>query len=604
MVFQPVASINANGSATVTLPARMLPNYRNGDALGARTVAGDNFVNTVELTAKTNAIKDSGGNPVEPGQVQVGDDSRAEQGTPLPTISKEIKTRAAPPDFPGGMKCDPDPLVKPEYVSDPKPLPAFRKGDVICFKLRVKFPTTIDTKNAVVTDFPPVGTKFVVNDEPATGNNKFALTPGVNNVAVSADLTETKFVLTLGDGGFVPKGGVFEATFAVQVLAPGTGTKPEITGNLMKMRTENTAGVAQSYRDQAEYDLLPPPNLFIDKGVIKTDKPNQSYPPVPPVNGRLQDNKPIEQGGTATFQIDVSNRPQTPGSDYSVRGVQVWDRLPSQLDCSRINLTALEFVKPRTGERLPLPANIATCDDASGGSILKWVFPSVDLANDYSIDVGQTLSLIYTMKVPDEAAAGTNYANTAGVRQYEAFTDIPGITATYIPKNNIDPTQDPKADSPALKDPSNVFIPGVTVDKDGTTSVDETNNDLKTQATIGETITYRYSVTIAKGSTVYRGVLSDALPTGIDFVSLDKAELVGSASAAAGLQLEHGERHAHVPDGLEQQHQCGPDVPDDGDRESGPVGRFLQSAHVHPAAGHRGHRREEDEHRQVRELHG
>ena len=85
-------------------------------------------------------------------------------------------------------------------------------------------------------------------------------------------------MLTLGTGGFVPKDGVFEATFAVRVLAPGTGTKPEITGNLMKMRTENTAGVAQSYRDQAEYGLVPPPDLAIKKGVVATVR-TESLPP-------------------------------------------------------------------------------------------------------------------------------------------------------------------------------------------------------------------------------------------------------------------------------------------------------------------------------------
>jgi fimbrial isopeptide formation D2 family protein len=195
-----------------------------------------------------------------------------------------------------------------------------------------------------------------------------------------------------------------------------------------------------------------------------------------------------------------------------------------------VNLAALAYIKPGSSTELPLPAGIATCDDASGGSILKWVFPTPDLADAYSIDVDQTLSLIYTMKVPDEAAAGTNYANTAGVRQFEAFTDIPGITATYIPAENIDPTQDPKADSPPLKDPSNVFIPGAEVAKDAETSLTETNNNFKTQATIGETITYTYEVTVQKGTTVYRGVLSDALPTGIDFVSLVKAELVGSST--------------------------------------------------------------------------
>ncbi len=201
VVFQPVASITANGSATVTLPARMLPNYRNGDALGARTVAGDNFVNKVELTGTTTPITGVDGGPET-----VGDTSQAEQGTPLPKISKEIKTRAAPPAFPGGMKCDPG--TPPSYVSDPDPLPDFRKGDVICFKLRVDFPKTIDTKNAVVTDFPPVGTEFVVDNQPDTGNNKFALTTGPdgNNVPVAADLSATKFVLTLGTGGFVAQG--------------------------------------------------------------------------------------------------------------------------------------------------------------------------------------------------------------------------------------------------------------------------------------------------------------------------------------------------------------------------------------------------------------
>ncbi|HPJ19258.1 MAG TPA: isopeptide-forming domain-containing fimbrial protein, partial [Actinomycetota bacterium] len=214
VIFDPVAEITANESATVTLPARMLDTYRK---TSQPTVAGDNFVNTVDLSANTNAIKDSNDNPIEPGEVAVEDDSRAEQGTPLPTISKQIKPRAAPPTFPGGMKCDP--TVAPAYVSDPDPRPSFRKGDVICFKLRVDFPSTVDTKNAVVTDFPPVGTAFVVADDPATGNNKYALTSN-NNVSVSADLTTEKFVLTLGDNGFVSKGGVFEATFAVVVLEP------------------------------------------------------------------------------------------------------------------------------------------------------------------------------------------------------------------------------------------------------------------------------------------------------------------------------------------------------------------------------------------------
>ena len=189
-------SVLDNQTTTITLPARMLDEYR---ATNKPTVAGDSFENNVALTATTTPITGVDGDP-EP----VGDASRYTQGTPLPTISKEIKTRAAPSiTFPNGMKCDPG--VPPPYVSDPKPLPSFRKGDVICFKLRVDFPKTIDTKNAVVTDFPPVGTEFVVNNAPETGNNPFKLTVGVNNVTVAPVLTKDKIVLTLGDGGFVPR---------------------------------------------------------------------------------------------------------------------------------------------------------------------------------------------------------------------------------------------------------------------------------------------------------------------------------------------------------------------------------------------------------------
>ena len=76
----------------------------------------------------------------------------------------------------------------------------------------------------MVTDLPPVGTEFVVADEPATGNNPSGTRRQREDVTVATNLTKDEFVITLGDGGFVPKGGVcveVEATFAVVVLQPG-----------------------------------------------------------------------------------------------------------------------------------------------------------------------------------------------------------------------------------------------------------------------------------------------------------------------------------------------------------------------------------------------
>ena len=514
-------SVLANKQTVITLPARMLATYR---ATGKPTVAGDSFEDNVELLATTEPIP-----YVDGDRVPVGDDSQYTQGTPLPTISKQMKQRAAPPDYPTGMKCDPS--VAPVYQDAADIAEAdsqFRKGDVICFKLRVDFPSSVQTKNAVVTDFPPVDTEFVTTNDPVTGNNAYALTTA-NNVNVSVDLTPTKFVLTLGDGGFVPAGGVFEATFAVQVLKPGTGTKPEITGNLMKMRTENTAGVAQSYRDQADYGLVPPPDLSIAKGVRQTTAPAGTWNPP-------QDNKPVQQGSTAYFQIDIANNPRNlPGADYSVRGLQVWDALPTQLSCSNVDLGSLQWIKPGTATVAALPAGVGvTCD----AGMLKWVFPTPDSANDYSVASGQTVSLIYPMTIPNEASVSTNYQNTAYVRSFDAFTDIPNQTATYFPKNNVDtsvPVED--QDTPPLKDPSNVYIKNVTMAKTADTSVNETGNNLKTQATIGETITYTYSATVPAHTTVYRGELWDELPSGIGLVSIDDWGRDGFTDKPAGFTL-------------------------------------------------------------------
>ena len=513
--FDPV-SVDANDTIQVTLPARMLNTYR---ATGAPTVAGDNFENTATLAGTTTPIPDVP--PIESGPQQVGDSSREGLTSTQPSIDKQMKPRPANPGV-QGIDCDPavgDPYGQSKNFTDAQR--TFRKGDILCFKLRVNFPA-ISTKGAVVTDFVPPDTEYVAGSAVATSNN--------NTPFVLDDSGPLKW--TLGTNGFVDPDKVFEFVFAAKVLKPATSTQPDVTGNLMKMRTVNTAGEAQSYRDEENFDLAPPPDLDITKGVAATSAPAATFDPP-------ADNKPVQQGSTATFQVDVKNNgfPAFPDIEYSVRGVQTWDVLPPGIACAAIS--NFRYIPTSGGTPQALPNGIATCTDPpvngqSASSIIKWAFPSPDSAGDYAIAPDETLSVLYDMAIPDPTSVSKRFDNTAYVRSMNAFTDVTGEVATYYPAENIDITV-PEADwdSPEAKDPSWVYTKDVGVTKTATTSVNETGNNLAGQATIGETIQYTYTARIPAGTTVYRGELwDDTIPTGVALISLDSADLDGGALPA------------------------------------------------------------------------
>ena len=113
--------------------------------------------------------------------------------------------------------------------------------------------------------------------------------------------------------------------FAVRVLKPADGTKPELTGNLMKMGTVNTAGQAQSYRDQADFNVAPPPDLGIIKGVVATNKPAGTTWSMPTTTGL--DSRVVQQGSTSTFRVDVKNNIDR--KECGVVGLETWDQLPA-----------------------------------------------------------------------------------------------------------------------------------------------------------------------------------------------------------------------------------------------------------------------------------
>ncbi len=506
-------TVSNNKRTTVTLPARMLTTYR---ATGAPTVAGDSFENTATLIGDTTPVPDVV--PIESGTQQVTDASQDGLTSAQPSLDKQMKPRPANPGV-QGMDCDPavgDAYGQSADFTDAQS--TFRKGDILCFKLRVDFPS-ISTKDAIVGDFVPTGTEYVAGSATATGNNTTPFT--------FDDSGPLKW--TLGTGGFVDPDETFEVVFAARVLQPAGDDAPELTGNLMKMRTVNTAGEAQSFRDEENFSLAPPPNLTIKKGVAATSNPAATFNP--PADGKV-----VRQGSTATFQVDIKNDgfPDDPDIEYSVRGVQTWDVLPPGIACTAVD--NFRYIPTSGGAAQPLPGGIAQCvtppvNGQSASAYIKWTFPTPDNTAVYAIAPDETLSVLYDMDIPDPTSVSARFDNTAYVRSMDAFTDVTDVVATYYPENNIDTTV-PEADwdAPEAKDPSWVITQDVTVTKVASTSVNETGNNLTGQATIGETIQYTYTAKIPAGTTVYRGVLrDDVIPSGVALISIDSADLDGGA---------------------------------------------------------------------------
>ncbi len=523
--------VSSTNRTTIEFPARELPSYR---ATGLPTLAGDSFLNTASLTGTTTSIPQV--SATEQGSVPgVTDASQKRLDTDLPTIAKEMKPRPANPAV-QGMDCDPnvgDPYADSATFTDAQA--SFRNGDLLCFRLRVDFPRTA-TGSVVVTDFLPPDTAYISGSAVVTPNS-------TTNVLLDEDPLKWQLGTEVSSTGgppttiyAVPVRDFFEVRFAARVLRPATTATPDLTGNLMKMRTVNTAGQAQSYRTQQDFTLLPPPNLSIAKGVRQTSAP-AAGPLNPPQDGRI-----VQQGSVATFQIDVKNteRPDTPPANYSARGIEVWDVLPDGIGCSAIG--NYRYISPSGGSPQALFAYVSCVDQASGSTI-RWPLPSPDLTNLFSVEPGQTLSLLYDMTIPNPVSVSTTFTNTAYVRSFTAFTDETGQTANYFPANNIDPSI-PKEDynAPEMKDPSNVKTADATVSKTGSTQIDDAdnNNNKASQATIGEEIYYRYSVTVPAKSTEYNGVLTDSLPTGIELVSVTNWGLAGTPDTQpAGFAIDN-----------------------------------------------------------------
>jgi uncharacterized repeat protein (TIGR01451 family) len=515
IVFDPVAVPARNGTLTVTFPALFKPEFNDhGPRAGRPTVGADEFTNVVGLLGATEPAVDSGEQP----QGGVTDSSEASFGTPRSVLTKQMKPRAI------GMNCDPG--VAPAYA-DAETIPdaqrAFRQDDLVCFKVRIDFPTTIATRNMLLTDFLPTDTVY----EPGT------YAPTSNNTVAVRDLTTDPRIIRVvlgtetpaGSGSFFAQpGDVFEAVFAVRVLQAAPGPGPDITANLVKTRYQNTDGLLFADRDQAFFGILPPPDVAILKGVYRVDAP-ASGPNPANVDGSV-----VQQDATATFRLDIANRPLTglEGLDYSIRGTSVWDVLAPGIGCGAVSnfRVAAKGPTPNPNPTLvALPGGIATCYEPGSGpavdpsfgnranqALIVWNFPSPDAADTFAVNPGQTMTVAYDVRLPALISVSSRFDNDAAVARYESFTNTRNETTAFVPRDNVNPDFAADENAAPVRDDSFVVTAAAAVAKTQTTAIEEAGNNRARDAVIGEEITYDVSVTVPAQTTVFNAVLRDPLP--------------------------------------------------------------------------------------------
>ncbi len=552
MAFTPIASLTSGESATVTYVAGMRTTY-GGTQSGPPTVSGDSFTNSADLRATTEVIEDS---PETPGPIAVEDGSQASIATTGPQLRKLLLPRSVPLDPLDPTLCPTDPALYVDPTSETDPRVQFRLGDKVCFLLEVRFSPTAQTRNADVGDFLPVGVDYVNGSmTPADANTIPTDQLGFTTTDPRAPIGWLLGAPTGGENRFVAKGAVFQVVLAGEVKTAPDSDDPQLKGNLMKMRTVNTAGRASSYRDDVPFRIVPPPPLRLVKGVASVTTP-AAGPFGPNTN---QGGQFVQQGSQVRFRIDLTND-GTPAdfNAFSARNLDVLDVLPSQVRCGAISAITNFGTDP----------SIGVCYDPGvtgypivGGtaSVIRWNFDGTDPYGLYPAGAiippgaeAGTRSLFYTMTVPAPTSVSEVFTNDAGVRSYGAFTNVTdGISPDYFPENNIDPNiPNIPTSAPAARDTAFVETPETTVDKFVTSWIEETNNNRSSpaptlpgqivgdsaQAVVGEYVTYRYFVDIPAQTTVFNGDLTDQLPTPDNggFVIVPAPPIPSGAPAGSG----------------------------------------------------------------------
>ena len=486
--------LKPNDTGTITFWSRTRENYQSNFIDTTPVLSNDAVTNTVPASGTTanSFVRCEGGNPdcttPAPGtkiwtQWTDGDPVIDATGSGKAASGPSIeKTVAA--TYPG---ADCNDLPAASYG---KTVPVYGPGDQVCWKLKLVFPSNLDTSSQDVFDILPSNIDYV------PGSWQTVPGPGHNTVPVGAIDTSQAGRLRwpIGGGGNDVDAGaqVFEVTFRSTVGSPLGHHSGDVEGNLMKFSYVNTAGNAFTLRDKVDFKLQLP-ELALIKGIAKINSTVIDDPATAPDN---VDHKEVQGGDAVQYRVDVTN-----DGKADATGARVWDVLPAGIACSDVQLGSI--------------SDGGTCNPVSGR--IEW--------SGLAIAQSARKTLTYTVIVPVGVGAGETFTNTAGVVEFRYIAND-GTSYQLIPANDVvKDTSLPAANTAKAQDVSDIYTDAATIAKSRTTSVNESGNGANSQATIGENVNYTLTTTIPQGTTLYGS------PTVVDNLGARQTYVPGTLSA-------------------------------------------------------------------------
>lgn len=490
-----VADLATDQDVTIGYSVYMRKAYQDGRP----TAVGDGFTNSVTVDGTTHGAS---------GPSDATNDSSATLGTAGVTLSKTLWRNTSRTPITGvsgtGATC-----ASGVYSDPTTALPTYQLGDLVCFRIDAQFPEGVSTRSVNVSDYLPAGMSFV--DWTPAADSTTAITPVGSIVGPTG-----RWVLgQAGAGGvFFVAPGAHASLYILARVNTVPATTPRMTGNLAKLRYTTEGARVVNLRDQADLKLSPPPPLALDKKVNGVDSLT-----------------PVQEGQSLTFTIDVNHTGTVANSTADpIDMIEVWDVLPVGFDCDDITSAT------------PAIDKVTACvNNADGTTSVKWL---LDLSAAPLVG-GQKTTVTYVLVAPSPLSISSTHTNTAAVTRYTPITTDgiidPAQRATFYPTNPVGAYPDKAKNAPQAADTATIGLAGASVAKAvASTSVTESNNSALTQATIGETVVWRYTATIPAKTSVFNGVLVDGLPIG------------GRLTAANGAATATGPAGAVIADGCVQ----------------------------------------------------
>jgi uncharacterized repeat protein (TIGR01451 family)/fimbrial isopeptide formation D2 family protein len=478
------ATLTPNSTINVQYTALFRANYTGSED---PTASGDTFATGTSISGTTTPVSDTGFTTTE----FAFDGSGTSHASSTPTIEKLVLPRQ------GIANVNECRNAYGQYVADASTIPGgqFVQGDRICFQLKINFSDTVDTRNAQITDFVPVGTSYesYTLGTPTEGSTVPA---GQVSTPSDPDVPVWRLGAPLGtnpDNLFIARGSVLVMFVSAIVDDPSPTTSVDITANLMKYSQENTSGQVYALRAQADFAVAPAPTLGITKGISAVNGSANTLPY--PSSGTLTG------GQYADFVIDVNHQgSQAAGNDQDITEHTVWDALPEPLTCANITNISAAGTCTDNFAGFAGSANV-------GRSAITWTVATTLTAGSVADSLTYRVTLPSPGLTPD-----TDYINATSVTSYRI--DTTSGSSAFYPEDSLDLGAQTSWNVAAANATATITTPAVTVAKSYTTPA-VTSANTATNAVAGELITYTYSVTIPARTTVYNATLDDSLPANL-----------------------------------------------------------------------------------------